>query len=505
MSAKKIFLSLIFLLTACSKQQFTRVAVPVAPPVKKIEDLGTASFKMSNNVAAFTQETLDDNHTNLTFSILGADGFYANNLKKEDLFITENSTRVGNFNFKSNSQNIDQIVDIVFVLDISGSMKPTIEAAKIKIRDFIYHIRNQQIHTRFCLVTFGDLTVSRCNKFADNNPKDQSTWTQVQEFINQLTAIQTPTGWGSDYGGTDEDEGQLRAVIDATQVPWLSNSQRFGILVTDAGFHYAPQNKGGSGDSTPTYDETLAALQAQQMRLFVAAPNRSGYSKNFSGKPSLVQAGQGLFYNYPDLLAGRITMETILSKIIQRMKTTYTVAYSSGENVGLNPTLPLAKRQIQISVPAQAGLKLESLQVQSNLPSGRAEYQKSWKLADKSIEERTLQVKINGLMLNSGYYLQNGSIHFTQAPAAGAKIDVSYYYSNLADNMRIEPFVIRQNIEASALQVYFNDNLADPRDYVLHKNADGTTLFYPSTSALSNQDPFRIRELGELRVHLLSK
>lgn len=506
---KTAALLLLVSLFACSKQKFGQVnlestesaeaIIPVDEPLSSEEDLVDNSFKLSLSQASFTQDVFDSNVTTLTYSMVQSNGSFTNGLTKDDFIITENGSAINNFSFVANSQNIEQTVDIVFVLDISGSMRSTIESAKSKIKNFIYKTRAQKLHTRFCLVTFGDHTVNKCDKFANNDPNDPTSLKQVEEFVARITNMNAPTG-SIDYGGTDIDEGQLRALIDASKSPWNVGSQRFSILVTDAPFHYAPDNRGDSGADAPTYDETLAAIASSQMSVFAAAPKWSGYSKKFQKtKPSLVEAGNGIYFNYDDLLADKISMDTILTQLLQKVKTTYKITYSSEENTQLNPTLSLDKRTIQIATRSSVSGAVQVQSIQSNMPNGRPEYKNRWKISDRAIRQQSMKVLVNG-SVSQNYKLEAGEIVFTQTPAAGSKIEISYEYSALADNVTISPILVSKKFDSDLFEVYFNKIKASAKDVAIEKTNDGKYTIRPSASALQDSDPYQIRLNGALDV-----
>ena len=348
-------------------------------------DFFESFFKMNNSVASFEQPQLESNETQAAFQVALADGTNVPDLKVTDFTILENGQPISDFKLQSNSTTIKQSVDIIFAVDVTGSMSPTIESAKTRLISFVQKSRLNGTHSRMCLITFGDRTVKNCDRFYDNNPDDPSTIDQVNELISEISKLKALTG-SSDPGGSDLNENPMRALIDASKAPWNENSQRFVILITDDGFLYSPGNSGNVGALAPKYNEVSEAIEKSQMKVFAATPSLAGYNKPFKGEPGVVEFSKGEWFNFKDLISGKITLDTILNRILNRVQTTYLLQYTLDENSGsgLDLTLPLKKRKIEILLQNGVHANLNMLSLQSNLPDGRKPYQKKFKLADKN-------------------------------------------------------------------------------------------------------------------------
>lgn len=494
---------------------FSTLAMSCAPqtfaPVdgfNSINDTTSASvasnyFRVTPGQAAFEQEVLDQNQTSTSFQVRLPDGTYKNDVKNEDLVITENGNAVPNFSLTSNSDTIVQTVDIVFAVDVTGSMTSSIESAKTRLVNFIHNTRNAGYHTRMCLITFGDFTVQHCNKFFDNDPKDPSTMAQVNELISEITKLKALKG-AEDPGGTDLNENPMRALIDASNAPWASDSQRFLILMTDDGFLYSPGNSGAVGDIAPKYADVLSAIQKSQMKVFLAAPNLAGYNKTFQNQPNIVTASQGQFFLYSDLISGRITFDTILNQIISRIRTTYVAKYIADEVPALDPTLPMSQRQINVAMKSGISGTTVVLSKTSNLPDGRAQYKKQWKLSEKKIRSGSVRVRVNGVEIPLGFSVDvAGTLAFALPPLPGVKIEVVFAYEYLKDSLQLSPILLNKNELVENLSVLLNGKKAKAGDVIFSRAIDGTLSLSFADSVVSEADPFGIRINGGLQVEVL--
>lgn len=489
-------------LSACAPQKFENVAEGINFNDPLNDDLSSNFYKLSDSSTVFEQSNLDENRTSTSFQVQLSDGTYLNDLHASDFVLTENGAPVTDFKLSSNAQSIVQTVDIVFAVDVTGSMTSTIESAKTRLINFVNGTRARGYHTRMCLVTFGDYTVQKCNKFYDNDPTDPATETQVQELISEITKLRALKG-AEDPGGSDFNENPMRAVIDSANAPWGETSQRFMILITDDGFLYSPGNTGSVGSLAPRWSEVLTAIQTSQMKIFAATPSLAGYDKKFQTQPGIVEASGGEFFLFNNLINGSITLDTILNRIISRVKTTYLVEYVADEISGLNPALELSKRDIKVVLRSGLTGTIVSQTKQSNLPSGRAEYLKAWKISDKPILADSLRVKINGVEIREGFALLAGSLVFVLPPIKGVKIEVTFQYASLKDALQLTPMVLNANEDLNALAIVLNGKKAKGPDIVFERSLEGHWTIRPSDTVLSEADPYEIRKNGGLTIKIL--
>ncbi|MFN3454396.1 MAG: vWA domain-containing protein [Pseudobdellovibrio sp.] len=457
-------------------------------------------FNLASGETSFTQPSLEKNTTTISFQVKNPQGILLNSIQNTDLLITENSINVPNFKLSKNTVSNKQTVDIVFAVDVTASMSPTIESAKIRLTNFVNNSRSAGYHTRMCLITFGDYTVQKCNKFYDNNPSDPSTLTQVNELISEISKLKALKG-AEDPGGRDFNENPMRALIDASNAPWADNNQRFLILITDDGFLYSPNNTGAIGAGAPYYSEVKQALTLSQMKVFAATPSMAGYNRPFGSDASIVDLSQGEWFNFADLISGAITLDTILNRIITNVNTTFIAEYTVDDIPQLDAALPLNQRNISLQLKSNALGTLQSVSIKSNLPNGREAYKNEFFITSKRIKSNSLRVVINNAPVSSGISLTaSGYIKFNQAPTAQAKITISYSYADLKDALVTQPVVIPKNSDISLIKVYLNRILADKNHYKFERNLEGQYSLVLNDAVLNSQDIYQIFQNQGLQV-----
>lgn len=505
--------TLAMVLSSCSEVSFAPVEslipdgnIIVSQP--DTQEIYSSFFALKSDQVIINQPVLDQNQTSLTFQVTQNDGRFVNDLRSEDLQIRENGHLVNNYSLQSNFEGTEQAVDIVFALDVTGSMAPTIESAKARILNFIDTSRAQGIHSRMCVLTFGDRTLKHCNRFYNNDSNDPSSLADVQALKTEINNLRALQGL-DDPGGLDLNENSMRALIDASSAPWADDSQRFVILITDDGFLYSPSNQGDVGALAPFLSQVHAAIQDSEMRVFAVTPSLDGYNQNFRVResgvwvtyPSIVEHSNGEHFLFSDLIAGRITLTTVLDRIVSNVKTTYHLTYIADENQGANPALPIQARNIQIQIPGSGALNIHVLNKSSNLPNGRAEYKNQWALTEKPLDHNSLQVKINGQEVSGNYRLQSGFIVFDNPPAPGSRIEVKYRHSRVQDALQSTPIVLPADVDPSRVAVYINGIKTRGQEVNFHLNLEGEWVIEISTQALEN-DQFKIRELSGAAVQV---
>ena len=116
-------------------------------------------------------------------------------------------------------------VDIVFVLDVTESMQPYIDAVKQNVISFAQDLASNNRDYRLGLVTFEDYVVS---KQADCNCEYRDKMTSnVHKFTDWVGSLHSG-------GGGDIPEDQLDALAYASSFPFRPQAQGIVILVTDA-------------------------------------------------------------------------------------------------------------------------------------------------------------------------------------------------------------------------------------------------------------------------------
>lgn len=129
----------------------------------------------------------------------------------------------------SNMQ-INGQVDIVFLIDTTGSMGTYIRNVKNNINDFVNEIEAASITPNFALVEYRDITFDGQDSTNVKENIDYSNWFKgAEEFKTELSKLTID-------GGGDTPETAIDALEMARQLDLRKSSQKFFILVTDAGY-----------------------------------------------------------------------------------------------------------------------------------------------------------------------------------------------------------------------------------------------------------------------------
>lgn len=506
-------------------------AVPAVPPEKPFQT-ADSHFDFARSESTVQQAKYDENIVTAYFTM--NNGKQANNgtqpiekLQPRDIKVTENGRPVTEFSLAVDEKHTEEIVNLAIAVDVTASMGPSINSAKRVLKSFILASMKGKYpyHIRICLTSFGDYTYKKCDRFYDTTAPAQAT-----ELMTELARLQNFTG-KQDPGYPDLDENPMRNLIDLANAPWASTGQRFVILVTDAGFLYTANhegdatNPGGGANfwaskgitiSAPRMSEVTEALKRSKMKVFAVTRTQGlekgkvkiydGYNTPFQGEPSIVQTSGGEYFNFDEVLKGRITLDSILQRILNRVDMTYKLTYVVDKNPGLDVTLPEAKRLVQVQPvnPAKGIVKMGT--ISSSKPDGRPQYQTAWKVSDNAIDQDSLRVSINGAELSrSDYSVNAGTVTFVQPPKAGANIKFTFLYQDIAKNFRIEPMTFKGPLNSATTQVFLNGKKALPEDVIFSPDLEGNSSLKLADSALASNDPYDIRKNQGVSIHVVTK
>ena len=167
-------------------------------------------------------------------------------------------------------------VDIVFVIDVTESMQPYIDAIKQNMVAFAHDLAANNRDYRLGLVTFEDYVVSQ---YPDCNCEYRNTLTSdVNKFVSWVGPLHAA-------GGGDIPEDQLDALAYASTLPFRPEAQAILILITDAPCHVKGDGPDRQGDEAyrehkdPSVDVTdqtgatvAARLKNQGLTLYGVVP-----------------------------------------------------------------------------------------------------------------------------------------------------------------------------------------------------------------------------------------
>lgn len=132
------------------------------------------------------------------------------------------------------------ILDLVFLMDCTGSMGSYINAAKQSIQAIISRIIQQaNADVRLGLIAY-----------RDHPPQDMTYVTKIFEFTRDIAIMQSNLDTLSAAGGGDGPEAVTAALFAAENLPFREEATKICILIADA----PPHGIGESGDGFPNGD-----------------------------------------------------------------------------------------------------------------------------------------------------------------------------------------------------------------------------------------------------------
>ncbi|MBV8356642.1 MAG: FHA domain-containing protein [Deltaproteobacteria bacterium] len=261
-----------------------------------------------------------DGGVQLDFGLTDQNGQPVGNLTKDDVQVFEDGQPAKILYFRGVGQG--RPVDIVFVLDITESMQPYIDAVKQNMINFAQDLEQNHRDYRLGLVTFEDYVVS---SYPDCNCEYRKTMTSdARKFTNWVGTLHAG-------GGGDIPEDQLDALAYAATLPFRPDAQGIIILITDAPPHVAGDGPDRTGDtayrlhhSDPNADVTeetgatvAAKLGRNGLTLYAVAPPpfiAPQYEQ-------VVQATRGRLYNI-------VTEENRFSELVREIGHSIATEYS---------------------------------------------------------------------------------------------------------------------------------------------------------------------------------
>ncbi len=234
--------------------------------------------------------------------------FYS--LKSQNIFLYENSSRIQNFTLQKDTSGGVNALDLVFVLDVTGSMGGTIEGVKNNIIEFADSLKKRGVDYRLGMVTFLDIIENAYDFTSDVN------------VFKQLVSLQNA------HGGGDAPENSLDALFRATQYPFRNEANRVIIWITDITYHES------NGVTARTKSQVVNALLNSDVTVHAIGPQ--AFQTDWYNP--IIEPTGGKFYNiygnFRDILLD-----------ISRMKSTskFLLSYTS-------PNVNSGERSVKIEV-----------------------------------------------------------------------------------------------------------------------------------------------------------
>ena len=297
-----------------------------------------------------------DGGVQLDFGLTDQSGQPVGNLTKNDVQVFEDGQPAKILYFRGVGQG--RPVDIVFVLDITESMQPYIDAVKQNMINFAQDLAQNHRDYRLGLVTFEDYVVSA---YPDCNcPYSKTMTPDVQKFTEWVGTLHAG-------GGGDIPEDPLDALAYASTFPFRPDAQGIIIMITDAPPHVAgdgPDRTGDSGyrlhhpDSTADVTEetgtsVASKLSKNGLTLYAVAPPpfiAPQYQE-------IVQATHGRLYN---IVTEENRFPELVREIGHSIATEYSLSYLTPRPIEDGTSRSV---ELRVSYEGQSGAAQTSYQV----------------------------------------------------------------------------------------------------------------------------------------------
>ena len=157
--------------------------------------------------------------------------------------------------------------DILFVLDLTGSMGFAIKGIRDGIQRFAAQLATEKLDARIGLIGFRDIV--------DDNQRPFALSVNGQTFTKDYDTFRTLVGRLKAYGGGDEPESSLQALALASEQPFRRDAARVLLLITDAPPKIHP------GETPSTIDETIAVLKSHRINQLHFIVRPVDYNRSF--------------------------------------------------------------------------------------------------------------------------------------------------------------------------------------------------------------------------------
>ena len=181
------------------------------------------------------------------------------------------------------------VADIVFLMDISGSMAPCISALRANIEMFVDSLSRGDANNSAVIKDWRAKVVGY--RDAESAPAEGLPWLVDNQFVRDATAIKAQLGALEAKGGGDEPESLLDALYkvstmealpkgEQTEDPakwrYRSDAARVVVVFTDASYKETmsiPEARGGG------FQDVANVVMANRIILSLFAPNFEGYDR----------------------------------------------------------------------------------------------------------------------------------------------------------------------------------------------------------------------------------
>ncbi|MES2765363.1 MAG: OmpA family protein [Bacteroidota bacterium] len=189
---------------------------------------------------------------NLIVEAISKDGFGLDSINPNELTVVENGKTKRIISIRKLTVEQRFPVDFVFILDITGTMQPQINAIRGNIENFIQNLVRKGIDCNVSLITFTDYL-----------EKTYPLTSDVRQFAQWLAPLRAS-------GGLDEKENALEALGASATLRFRPAANRVAVLITDAPYHQVGER--GNGRTKYTTQSIIDHLKNNRIRAFCIVP-----------------------------------------------------------------------------------------------------------------------------------------------------------------------------------------------------------------------------------------
>jgi hypothetical protein len=215
------------------------------------------------------------------------------------------STAVGETTEKIEKMEVSETrqVDLVFIMDCTGSMGSYIEEGKRSIQSIIAKLQQEEK----CDVRFGLVA------YRDHPPQDHTFVTKIFNFTTQKESMQRYLDSLSASGGGDGPEAVTAGLYAAEHLPWRPNATKLCILIADAPPHGIGEISDGFPNGDPDGHDPLVIARSMASKGITiypvgCEPALSGYANAKAFMVGLAEITDGY--------ATSLSSSTLLADII---------------------------------------------------------------------------------------------------------------------------------------------------------------------------------------------
>mmetsp|Transcript_76548 Transcript_76548/g.219617 ORF Transcript_76548/g.219617 Transcript_76548/m.219617 type:complete len:477 (-) Transcript_76548:974-2404(-) len=227
-------------------------------------------------------------------------------------------------------------LDLVFIVDCTGSMGSYIHAAQTNIRRIMEKIvAFEKTNARFGLVAY-----------RDHPPQDRTYVTRTFDFTSSRKTMQSNVDWMSAAGGGDGPEAVTAGLKAAIDMDWRKEATKVVILIADAPPHGLGERGDGFPNGDPDGHDPLDLARTMLRRGITCYPvgcepalGHYSFARDFMCTLARITEGQAVTLSSAELLADviiggaqeEVALEKIMDEITNEVEEEQTAAQMRGE------------------------------------------------------------------------------------------------------------------------------------------------------------------------------